>query len=244
MFGRRMGNVWASFAAMPPNVLQAAIREIIKLWNPGVPTESPYRSFQPNRAIDPCGRPQEMCRWWCFFWDDSALNDWAVRPCRAGLAVHIWFQVGQSWAEAKARPRTTKDAAAQRSSLQGSRLLGGPQPSRRGQTFLVASGGDRCDRLGSPSSSRSGCIRRLVEPRRAPLGRSGASAVSCGDPRLIASFEAQRAKNGNTRIASSALSVDVYGAANPSNLWLVRSFPPTDFDPRGYRIVLEMGNAA
>ena len=85
-------------AAMPPNVLQAAIREI-KAVNPASYGVNFIARFSAIEHIEVC--VAEKVPVVVFFWDDPP-DDWLSRLRASGC--HIWFQVGSA-AEARAAHR-------------------------------------------------------------------------------------------------------------------------------------------
>jgi enoyl-[acyl-carrier protein] reductase II len=116
-------------AAMPPDVLQAAIRDI-KAVDPASYGVTIIARFSGIEHIEVC--VAEKVPVVVFFWDDPP-DDWLSRLRAAGS--HIWFQVG-SVAEARAARRRWRPSA-RRARQRGWR----PQPSRRGN-ILVAPGCD------------------------------------------------------------------------------------------------------
>src|SRR5262249_32546126 len=85
-------------AAMPPDVLQAAIREV-KAGHPASYGITIIARFSAIEHIEVC--VAEKVPVVVFFWDDPP-DEWLSRLRTAG--THIWFQVG-SVAEAKAAQR-------------------------------------------------------------------------------------------------------------------------------------------
>ena len=174
-------------AAMPPDVLQAAIREI-KGVNPASYGVNVIARFSGLEHIDVC--VAEKVPVVVFFWDDPP-DDWLSRLRAAG--TDIWFQVG-SVAEARAARRRGAQALV----VQGSEAGGHNRASAATFSLLPAV----VDAIESVPVVAAGGIAdgRTVAAALA----LGAEAVWVGT-RLIASFEANAHPEYKERVVAAGV---------------------------------------
>src|SRR4029077_2083374 len=174
-------------AAMPPDVLQAAIRDI-KVVNPVSYGVNIIARFAGSEHIEVC--VAEKVPVVVFFWD-APPDDWLSRLRAAG--THIWLQVG-SVAEARAACRR----GAQALIVQGSEAGGHNRAGAAIFSLLPAV----IDVVGSLSVVAAGGIAdgRAVAAALA----LGAEAVWVGT-RLIASFEANAHPEYKDRVVAAGV---------------------------------------
>ena len=155
-------------AAMPPDVLQAALREI-KAADPACFGANFIARFSGIEHIEVC--LAEKTPVVVFFWDDPP-EEWLSRLRAAGS--HIWFQVG-SVDEAKAAVGRGAEALV----VQGSEAGGHNRAAAA--TVLVGPGGHRCRPVRARDRGRRHCrwpdrCCCAGARRRCGLGRDSASS--------------------------------------------------------------------
>jgi len=174
-------------AAMPPNVLQAAIREI-KAVNPASYGVNFIARFSGIEHIEVC--VVEKVPVVVFFWDDPP-DDWLSRLRASGC--HIWFQVGSA-AEARAAHRR----GAQALIVQGSEA-GGHNRAVAATFSLLPAVIDVIESI--PVIAAGGIADGRTVAAALALG---ADAVWVGT-RLIASFEANAHPEYKDRVVAAGV---------------------------------------
>ena len=157
--------------AMPPDVLQAALRDI-KAGEPACFGVNFIARFSGIEHIEVC--VAEKAPVVAFFWDDPP-DEWLSRLRAAGS--HVWFQ---SAAWTKRTPLS--DGATKRSSCKAARLAATTAP--RGD-ILVTARSHRCSPVRACHRFRRHCRWRTVAAALAPRPDAG-----CGWIASSASFEA------------------------------------------------------
>jgi NAD(P)H-dependent flavin oxidoreductase YrpB (nitropropane dioxygenase family) len=217
-------------AAMPPDVLQAAIRDI-KAVNPVSYGVNIIARFSGIEHIEVC--VAEKVPVVVFFWDDPP-DDWLSR-LRAG-GSHIWFQVG-SVAEARAARRR----GAQALIVQGSEA-GGHNRAGAATFSLLPAVIDAIDSV--PVVAAGGIADGRTVAAALALG---AEAV-CVGTRLIASFEANAHPEYKHRVVAAGVEDTarhlIFGPEFPDASTrglrnrIVREWERRD-DPPPYKIISE-----
>jgi NAD(P)H-dependent flavin oxidoreductase YrpB (nitropropane dioxygenase family) len=219
-------------AAMPPDVLQAAIRDI-KAVNPASYGLTIIARFSGPEHIDVC--VAEKVPVVVFFWDDPP-DDWLARLRAAGS--DIWFQVG-SVAEARAACRRGAQALV----VQGSEAGGHNRAAAATFSLLPAV----IDAVGSVPVVAAGGIAdgRTVAAALA----LGAEAVWVGT-RLIASVEANAHPQYKERVVAAGVEDTarhlIFGPEFPDASTrglrnrIVREWERRD-DPPPYKVAPESG---
>lgn len=174
-------------AAMPPDVLRAAIRDV-KAVNPAAYGITIIPRFSGIEHIEVC--VAEKVPVVVFFWDDPP-EDWLSRLRAAGS--HIWFQVGNV-----AEARAARQRGAQALIVQGSEAGGHNRAGAATFSLLPAV----IDVIGSIPVIAAGGIAdgRTVAAALA----LGAEAVWVGT-RLIASFEANAHPEYKDRVVAASV---------------------------------------
>jgi enoyl-[acyl-carrier protein] reductase II len=174
-------------AAMPPDVLQAAIRDV-KAVNPASYGVDIIARFSGIEHIEVC--VAEKVPVVAFFWDDPP-DEWLSRLRAVG--IHIWFQVG-SVAEAKAAHRRGAQALV----VQGSEA-GGHNRAGAATFSLLPAVIDAIEAI--PVIAAGGIADGRTVAAALALG---AEAVWVGT-RLIASFEANAHPEYKDRVVAAGV---------------------------------------
>jgi nitronate monooxygenase len=217
-------------AAMPPDVLQAAIRDI-KAVNPASYGVDIIARFSGIEHIEVC--VAEKVPVVAFFWDDPP-DEWIARLRAVG--IHIWFQVG-SVAEARAARRRGAQALV----VQGSEA-GGHNRAEAATFSLLPAVIDAIDSV--PLVAAGG----IADGRAvAAVLALGAEAVWVGT-RLIASFEANAHPEYKDRVVAAGVEDTarhlIFGPEFPDASTrglrnrIVREWEGRD-DPPPYKVVSE-----
>jgi enoyl-[acyl-carrier protein] reductase II len=217
-------------AAMPPDVLQAAIRDI-KAVDPASYGITIIARFSAIEHIEVC--IEEKVPVVVFFWDDPP-DDWLSRLRTGGS--HIWFQVG-SVAEARAARRRGAQALV----VQGSEA-GGHNRAGAATFSLLPAVIDAIDSI--PVVAAGGIADGRAVAAALALG---AEAVWVGT-RLIASFEANAHPEYKNRVVAAGVEDTarhlIFGPEFPDASTrglrnrIVREWERRD-DPPPYKVVSE-----